>query len=349
MFTHSENKTPKFTESDFDLKLKQDRLNSIIWIDDIDLVTFEDLTESEFLQNFLEYICPCEFEFNRSSYLTNQYVSILYQLKSFLDCRNFKTAAYLKELKTKFESTIYVDDAKSDLVRLTMLVWFLLKDSEGQVRFTDLSLMQYGLNFTDKSMIKPSFIKGLFLTIHKVLTKLDYFDDEFNLDESSKTDQVNSFVKANQRNIEIKKNNDQTHQFVAESTQFDTLMIDESINFSPGKYDKLLIFVDHLKFKKNIDDDEPICNESIDLSIHEDPHEPDHEYFTRKTSLFNSRKLLEPVGRSKFSQTLSFKYRPNSVSMIPLHYEDSEGQLDDEESEPKPWNHDISKYEGKFN
>ena len=87
------------TQADFETNIDtriQEQLDGIFWIDDLDLMNIDDITDADFIHKFLCYVCPSEFEYQNLDYFQNRYICILYQLKSFLESRNFKVANYLK-------------------------------------------------------------------------------------------------------------------------------------------------------------------------------------------------------------------------------------------------------------
>ena len=122
------------------------------------------------------------------------------------------------------------------MARLVMLVCFLLKDSKW-------TLLQNGLQFEEKSIVKPTFIKGLFLTLNKVLSQLDYYEDENNWGSilitmqglSNSKNEIDSFIHANPKNVEIMKsiNQDLYTYDIQESNDKD--IYNDSIFSSPGK------------------------------------------------------------------------------------------------------------------
>jgi len=197
--------------TDLEKERKMEHLNSIVWIDDIDLLTMDDIVEAEFLQGILCFLQTDAFEFDDTKSHKNPYIHILYQMKSFLHARNFNAVSYLRQLKTQFDSTIYNEEARWEIVRLTILITFLLKDTqEPTLRLDGRSLISQGLDFSDKALIKPSFIKGLLMTLSSVLKHIDHFDDESIIDCTMAT-QSESFVQADPKIVELRKSTFNNH------------------------------------------------------------------------------------------------------------------------------------------
>jgi hypothetical protein len=71
---------------------------------------------------------PDQFFFDEHDSATNPFIHLLYQIKGFLHSRNFNAVSYLKELRAKIEATLYSEEARWDIVRVTIFIAFLLKD-----------------------------------------------------------------------------------------------------------------------------------------------------------------------------------------------------------------------------
>lgn len=193
--------------SEEERKEKLSSLNAIYEIDDIDLMTVDDILEADFIQGVLSFMKPDDFHKDRNMNQKNPYIHLLYQIKNFLHTHNFDAVIYLKDLKYQFDVSTCTDEAKWEILRLTLLISFLLKDSEKSTfKIGPASLIQQGLDFSreDKSSIKPSFIKGLFQSLNKVLLKLNHFDDECLVDITEGIQQT-SFIHSNTKLVEMRK------------------------------------------------------------------------------------------------------------------------------------------------
>jgi len=157
---------------------KIDYLNSIFCHDDLNLLNIDDIIEADFIQGVLCYMSPAEFYFDDEKSEKSAYVHILYQIKNFLHKRQFNAVKYLKDLKSQFENTVYNYDAQIAILRLTVFIAFLLKDTQSDSESATKDLVSQGLDFAEKSEIKPSFIKGLVYTLNNVLVHLESNEEE---------------------------------------------------------------------------------------------------------------------------------------------------------------------------
>ena len=155
--------------SEHEIQIKIEVLKRICWMEDVDLLNLEDITESTFLQGILSIMKPNEFTFDNARQSNWPYVQILYKIKHFLDKRKFKAAVFLKDLKNKFEFCKDNEEAKWSVVRLTVFVAFLV------------SAIKQELNFDNFVSIKPNLIKGLVYSLNEVLLNLDSNWDENSL------------------------------------------------------------------------------------------------------------------------------------------------------------------------
>ncbi|CAI2383603.1 unnamed protein product [Moneuplotes crassus] len=196
-------------------------LSSVIVIEDIDLLTSEAICDCSFLKNILHYMKPDEFRIPDGGVNENEYVPILYGLQKFLRARNFDSVSYLKSLKTRFNIQMITSDEKWELVKLTILVSFLCKDSEE-------SLISRGLDFSHEktSEVKPSFLKGLFQVLDSVLFKLNHFDDEsvFGVLDCNKS---TSFIKSNAEILNFRNSVGFNPRQETDNMLIDSLLSDE--------------------------------------------------------------------------------------------------------------------------
>lgn len=192
--------------TDLEKERKIKDLNQIFWTDDINIMSFDDVIEPDFIQNLLCFMKPTEFHKDVKQRQDNPFVHILFQIKNFLHWRNFDAVKYLKNIRNQIESPHCDDEAKWEIVRLTLLVAFLLKDEDNGT-FGPKSLIQTGFDFTnrDKNTLKPSFIKSLFVTLAPVLSELDHFDDESIVDSTMGKCTTSSFVVSNPEIVEMRK------------------------------------------------------------------------------------------------------------------------------------------------
>ena len=184
--------------SDNEKKNKISILNLIFPQDDLHHLSEEDILSSKFLQGILCLMDPEEFYPDDRSSDMNEYVHILYQIKEFLNKRNFNVRNYSRSLKDRIEIRTENTSELWEIVHLVILISFLCKDKQE-------SLISQGLDFglSNETMIKPSFIKGLLHTLNQTLSKLGFYDDEEMFEEEKQLSK--SFVQANTELIEMRK------------------------------------------------------------------------------------------------------------------------------------------------
>lgn len=317
--------------SEKEKQLKLDSLNSIFWIDTIDLLNFDDILDADFIQGLLWYMKPDEFHFDRDNSPKNPFVHILYQMKNFLHLRNFNAVRYLRDLKAQFDNNIYTEDANWAILRLTVLISFLLKDtSEYVTKLGPLSIITQGLDFQDKSTVKPSFIKGLILTLNNVLINLDHFDDESIVDIAMGI-QSESFVQADPKMVEIRKSIACEQLMKTMGTTQDYSIVDElSPRFSPAEN-----IYDFERLSTRSEKDDNVIGEiegrfnlrllinSYHLEINENDSDSDEDLnniFARENSKEDAFQEPRVTVNKSLRNTLSFSLRANSNSMVNTNY-----------------------------
>lgn len=222
--------------SETEKEIRLDNLNNVYPLEDLNLLNFDDILEADFIQSLLCYMKCEEFQFDEARQPKDPYVHILYQMKNFLHKRNFNAVKFLRDLKKHFDSTIYIEEAKWDVARLTFLACFLLKDSSDSATKPDFpSLFQEGLHFTKESMVKPTFIKGLVLSLNNILSKIEHYDDDWMIDTQDTP--TKSFTTADPEGAEFRKS---TVAFAIQEAYSNNVQTNEfhetSVEISPTKF-----------------------------------------------------------------------------------------------------------------